>query len=94
MSLDIALRRLATSVSDPERRAGSAPLRMMLGTVTIVTPGAAADGHAAVTVSVGGSAQQSPYLASYTPTVTDLVAVLLSAGAPLILGQVIGLPSF
>lgn len=94
MSLDIALRQLASSVADAEGRAAKSPLRLVLGTVSTVTVGGAADGNAAVTVSIGGSAQLAPYLESYTPTAGDLVAVLLSAGAPLILGQVIGLPNF
>lgn len=94
MSLDIALRALAASVADKDGQAARAPLRFTLGTVASVAAGEALDGNAAVSVTIGGSTQQAPYLASYTPTDGDTVAVLLSAGAPLILGQVIGLPNF
>lgn len=68
-------------------------LRHKIGTVTSVTAGAAADGNAAVTVTIEGNAVPAPYLASYTtPTVNDVVSVLLVDNSPLILGKRIGLP--
>lgn len=94
MSLDLTLRRLAATMANTESRARSARLALVIGTVDSVTPGAAADGNAAVSVTVLGSMQQAAYLASYTPVADDMVAVLLTAGAPLVLGQVIGLPDF
>jgi hypothetical protein len=63
-----------------------------LGTITTVTAGAAADGNAAVTVSVEGNSVPAPYLASYSPTVADVVSVLFVGNSPLILGKPIGLP--
>lgn len=88
-SLGDAVRGFADTYTDD---AGT--LSMRLGTVATVTAGGAADGHAAVSVTVLGSTTPAPYLAAYTPTVGDLVAVLLVDGSPLILGHVIGLPSF
>jgi hypothetical protein len=70
-------------------------VKLRLGTVATVTAGASLDGVAAVSVTVDGSTFPAPYLASYSsPTVADLVSVLLVNHAPLILGRVIGLPSF
>jgi hypothetical protein len=67
-------------------------LRHRLGTIASVTAGAAADGSAAVSVTVDGNTIPAPYLASYTPTVSDVVSVLLVGTSPLILGKPIGLP--
>lgn len=73
----------------------STTIRVRLGTVTAVVAGGAADGNAAVTVNVNGSTVVAPYLAAYSsPTVGHNVEVLLVNGSPLILGRVIGLPSF
>ena len=71
------------------------PLVIRFGTVTAIASGAASDGNDQLTVSVNGSTQYAPYLASYTSrTVGDVVAVALIAGSPLILGKRIGAPSF
>lgn len=83
------IRRLAATLGDGPNR----PVAR-LGTIATVTAGAAADGNAAVTVTVRGSTIDAPYLASYSPVVDDLVMVLLVDNAPLILGGVIGLPDF
>jgi hypothetical protein len=62
-------------------------------TVATVTPGAAADGNALVTVTWRGAAQQAAYLSSYTPTVSHVVAVVYQPpGGLLILGRIIGTP--
>lgn len=68
------------------------PLRIRVVTVAAVTPGAATDGNAAVTVTYGSDTFPAPYLASYTPTVGDVVLLLLNGPSPLIVGQVIGFP--
>jgi hypothetical protein len=60
--------------------------------IATVTAGAAADGNAAVAVTVDGNDIPAPYLASYTPVVGHTVSVLLNGNSPLILGHVIGLP--
>lgn len=64
------------------------------GTIAAVTAGAAADGNAAVTVTVGSDTIPAPYLASYTPTVGHMVRVEFTGGSPLIHGHIIGLPDF
>lgn len=62
--------------------------------VATVTAGASLDGKAQVTIPVGSSNLPVPYLDSYlTPAANDLVAVIFTAGSPLILGRVIGLPN-
>lgn len=63
-----------------------------LGTVATVTAGAASDGNALVTVTVNGATQEAAYLASWTPTVGHIVAVLVQAANLLILGRTIGTP--
>lgn len=83
------LRDFADTYTEPPT---AKPVRV--GTVATVTAGGASDGHAQVTVTVNGSTFAAPYLAAYTPTVGDFVAVALVDGSPLILGHVIGLPSF
>lgn len=88
-SLEDCLRGFADEYHKPT---GSFTVR--LGVIATVTAGAAADGNAAATVTVVGSTGPAPYLASYTPTVGDTVAVALVDGSPLILGHVIGLPAF
>lgn len=61
--------------------------------VASVTAAAAADGNALVTVTWRGVSTQAAYLASYTPTVGHVVAVVYQPpGALLILGRVIGTP--
>lgn len=69
-------------------------LTVRLGTISTVTAGAAADGNAAVTVTVGSTTFPAPYLAAYSPTVGHQVLVVTVDSSPVILGRVIGLPSF
>lgn len=91
MALDDSIRDFADEFD------GSAvqSLKLRLGTVATVTAGASLDGVAAVTVNVNGSTFPAPYVAAYaSPTVGHLVAVLLVNHAPLILGHIVGLPSF
>lgn len=62
-------------------------------TVKTVTAGAAADGAALVTVTWRGEDVQAAYLASWTPTVNHVVAVLYQPpGGLLILGRMVGTP--
>lgn len=77
-------------------RTDKAPvLGFRFGQVASVTPGAAADGNAAITVTVLGTTQAMAYLAAYaTPTVGHTVLVLSVLRYPVVLGRVIGLPSF
>jgi len=87
-----AVRRLAQVLRKP---VGAVSATIRLATVDHVSAGAAADGNAAVFIALNSDVVAAPYLKSYaTPTAGDLVAVLFSNGAPLILGEVIGLPSF
>lgn len=61
--------------------------------VATVTAGAAADGNALAVVTWRGQAVPASYLASYTPTVGHVVAVLYQPpGCLMILGRVIGTP--
>lgn len=83
-------RRLAATLAGPRPNRYTAAN----GTIASVTANAAADGNSAVTVTVLGSTIAAPYLESYTPTVGDMVRVEFTNGSPLILGAVIGLPSF
>lgn len=63
------------------------------GTVATVTPGGAVGGvEAAVTVTIGVDVLPAMYLDSYTPTVGDLVELLLVDGSPRILGRLAGAP--
>lgn len=94
MSLDIALRAFAASVADVDGRAGAVPLRFSLGTVASVTAGAATDGNAQITVTVGSSTQLAPYDSGYSPTNGDTVWVLISGGALFVCGKAIGFPNF
>lgn len=92
MSLRRSLRRLAAA-----QRPTRPPVTVShkLGTVATVTAGTSTDGRATVTVTVGGDTIPAPYLLSYaSPTVGDMVAVLLVNHSPLILGRVVGLPAF
>lgn len=88
------IRRLNQSLKrQPKFQPGKpATLKYRKGTIASVTAGAASDGHAAVSVTIGSDTIPAPYLASYTPTVGDMVAVLLVGNSPLILGSPIGLP--
>lgn len=87
------IRRLAATVNEKTAPPSAASV-LRIGTIATVTAGAAADGFNAVTVTVRGSTIDAPYLDSYSPTLGDLVAVLLVDNAPLILGVVVGLPLF
>lgn len=93
MSLDFSLRAVAEAISDPESKAAAASLSFAVATVTAVTPGAALDGNAQVTVKINGSPQFAPYAAAWTPVNGHVVAVLLVAGSPIILGRIIGQPT-
>lgn len=85
-----ALRRYADTLAEAPAPAG---LVVRVGTVTAVTPGAAADGAAAVTVTVDGSTLPAPYHDSYqAPAPGHRVSVLLIHGSPLIWGRIIGPP--
>jgi hypothetical protein len=64
------------------------------GTIDHVTPSASRDGRAAAFVQLGGDIIPAPYYLSYTPTAGDLVDVRLDDGSPLILGRIVGLPTF
>lgn len=86
-----ALRKLAKSLRKPT---GAVPATFRTALVDHVSAGAAADGNAAVFLALT-DVTPAPYLASYaTPTAGDLVGVLFTNGAPLILGKIIGTPSF
>ncbi|WP_416902765.1 hypothetical protein [Micromonospora echinospora] len=61
--------------------------------VATVTPGAASDGNAAVTVTWNGAEVPAVYLESYSPVVGHIVYVQVQPPAPLvILGRVLGKP--
>lgn len=71
------------------------PISYANGTVKTVTAGASTDGLAAVVVTVNGTDTAAPYLASYaSPTVGDVVRVQFANGSPLIIGHVVGFPTF
>ncbi len=63
------------------------------GVIAAVTAGAAADGNDLASVTYRGTTTDAPYLASYTPTVGHIVALLVqSTGNVLVLGRIIGTP--
>lgn len=65
------------------------------GVIKTVTAGGATDGNAQLEVTVNGSDTLAPRLESYTtPAVGHLVRVQFVDGAPLIIGRVIGPPTF
>jgi hypothetical protein len=65
------------------------------GTVHTVTAGAAADGNAAVVVTIDGNNIPAQYDASYaSPTVGHVVWVVFVDGSPIIAGRLIGAPVF
>jgi hypothetical protein len=91
MATSDALRRLATTMTPKS----TVQVRHRLGMVSSVVANGATDGHASVNVTVGSSTVTAPYLESYTsPAVGDLVMVMLVDRSPLILGRIVGLPSF
>lgn len=86
------IRRAALAVQNKAEAA--VPFTFRTGTIDSTTPGGSTDGLTAAFVNVGGSVVPAPYLSSYTPVVNDHVLVLLMLGSPVILGKVVGLPSF
>lgn len=72
--------------------------KRLFTTVVQVQQGGSRDGTWQVSVALYGSTLAAPYLAAYTnghtPTVGDQVAVDLVGGSPLILGRIVGLPTF
>jgi hypothetical protein len=69
-------------------------MTMRFGTVTAVDAGAATDGADQATVTIRGNDVLASYLDTYTPTVDDVVAVVLVDGSPFILGKRVGTPTF
>ena len=87
-----AVRKLAQSVLTSIPQVTDTHLN---GVVKTVTAGASTDGRAQVVVTVNGTDTLAPYLDSYlTPAVNDLVRVQFKNGSPLILGRIVGLPSY
>jgi len=85
--------RLAAEVLRGKPPQGAPSAWVEPATVATVTAGAAADGNALTTVTWRGQSVQAAYLASYTPTVGHVVAVLYQPpGGLLILGRIIGTP--
>ena len=62
------------------------------GVIVGTAAGAAADGNTLASVTVNGTTSDAAYLASYTPTLTHVVAVLVQDGVWTILGRIIGTP--
>lgn len=93
MRIEHVKRRLVGSVRKPVPQQITGSPTMRLGTIKTVTAGAAADGNAAVVVTVNGNDMASAYNASYTPVVGHLVMVFLNDGAPAIGWHVVGIPS-
>jgi len=87
------LSRVAAELGRDRPSQGWQPVAAEQATVITVTPGAASDGNAAVTVTWHGTSVPAVYLSSYTPTVGHNVLVLVQPSAPLvILGRIIGTP--
>jgi hypothetical protein len=84
--LDLLFDRVETQV-----RAMQTP-RISQAVVMTVTAGAASDLNALCVISWQGTDLAAPYLASYTPTVGHVVAVLAAGSQVLILGRVLGTP--
>lgn len=86
-------RRLAAEQQGAARPQGQPHVMMRPGEVTAIDPGAASDGQDLITVDYAGAEQLVAYLASYTPQVGHVVALLVSSdGALLCLGRPIGTP--
>lgn len=63
------------------------------GVIAAVTPGAASDGNALVTVTYRGTTVAAAYPSSYTPVAGHTVNLLVSSGGGVfILGRFIGTP--
>jgi hypothetical protein len=72
---------------------GVAPIWLRPADVVEVVTGAASDGNDLLTVSYSGTEQQCAYLSSYTPTLGDVVAVVISANGNLLcIGRIVGTP--
>ena len=90
----MALIRFSTLTQKP-RNGGVRKLDIVFGTITHVAAGASVDGVAQATVTDdNGDAFDAMYPTTYTPTVNDIVCVLLIDNAPLILGAFHGIPTF
>lgn len=79
-----ALVQYLTSLSDT-------PSPVLVGTITGLVPAGAADGNALVTVNWQGAQVYATYLASYTPVIGHVVAMLRTQPL-LILDRVVGTP--
>jgi hypothetical protein len=84
--------RLAAEILRDRPAQGAPSAGVEQAVIAGVSAGAAADGSALVTVTWRGASTQAAYLASYSPTVGHVVAVVVQGGALLILGRVIGTP--
>lgn len=73
-------------------RAADEAAELPSATVVAVTPGAAADGNALVTVRYLGADLKLPYMAHYTPGVGHKVTLGRVGGTWVIFGRVIGFP--
>lgn len=92
MYLDHAIRQV---VHAQQEREPKEKRHFRTGTVGASTH-AAADGAAAVTVSIRGTLVPTPWLAAYTvtspPQQGDHVAIELIDGSPVIIGRIVGTP--
>jgi len=84
--------RLAAELQRDPRPQGAPVCWLEQATVTAVTAGGAADGSALCTVTWRGETHEAAYLASYTPVVGHVVAVVVQPPSLLVLGRVIGTP--
>ena len=66
--------------------------RVTKATVMSVAAGAAPDGNALVVISWQGTDVAAPYVSTYTPVATHVVAVVKTGSQLLILGRIIGTP--
>ncbi len=87
-----AQRRNANLVRDLAQGGLGQPCRVEPAVVTAVATGAAADGHALVTVDWRGTPVEAAYDASYSPAVGHTVWVLVQRGQIIIGGRLIGTP--
>lgn len=66
--------------------------RVTPATITSVTAGGASDGNALVVISWRGASISVPYVSTYTPVVSHVVAVAKTGPQLLILGRIVGTP--
>lgn len=96
MALGWATRRLVKSLQARTDAATNFVLR--IGTVSTATAGSSLDGVTTVVVAVNGSTQLSPWVEAYSdinqPHVNDRVVVALIDNSPIVLGKLVGLPSY